>query len=605
MSSLEKFVKWTREKLKLKKPDLEDLETEKDYAERWLSIYIIYFTMFLISLGFSIILTGVWPYLDQLDPKAGKEFMGYVVAANPFAQMLFSPLVGWWSNKLGSIRLPLLTTLTIFAIANAIYSSLELFPDHRKHWMLWSRFLVGVSSANIAACRSYLSAATKISERTNAVSMISLAQVLGFIIGPVLQAVVVPLGSDGFWLINNKLKLNMYTAAGWLNVLFTIINIITFFPFMFKEHRIAAREAMQKQGVKTEKETYKGTKVDQLSAWTLLIAFFVLVFNFMLLETLATSLTMDQFAWTKAEALYYMGIIMSVGSILAIVTFALIGPLCKWFPETKVMIYGGFLFMVLGRAVYIPWGSEPALVYDSPLKFQLLAERDSCEMYNKNITNYINNISVDNSTVEDIKMDVLGYVDNFKNVRFINISHVYDRFHKIGHSIENKRLYFKELAVTECSNVTEFIGCPSSQKWCLTTNGLTLTQFILGFALTTFGYPIGVTLIQTIFSKILGPRPQGVWMGLMTGSGCLSRVLGPVAVTYIYTEFGTTWTFGMTTVMMVVAMIWLFLFEKRLVTEDQQLASTDNKETELEEVNILVEKENAKEASKQNGDVKS
>lgn len=33
--------------------------------ERWRSVYIIYFTMFQMSLGFSIVLTGVWPYLDK------------------------------------------------------------------------------------------------------------------------------------------------------------------------------------------------------------------------------------------------------------------------------------------------------------------------------------------------------------------------------------------------------------------------------------------------------------------------------------------------------------------------------------------------------------
>lgn len=72
--------------------------------------------------------------------------MGYVVAANPLGQMLFSPLVGWWSNKLGSIRMPLLVSLLLFTTASAIYSSLEVFTSYRKHWMLWARFLVGVSS---------------------------------------------------------------------------------------------------------------------------------------------------------------------------------------------------------------------------------------------------------------------------------------------------------------------------------------------------------------------------------------------------------------------------------------------------------------------------
>ncbi|VEN62334.1 unnamed protein product [Callosobruchus maculatus] len=127
----------------------DDLETPQQYRERWRSIYIIYFTMFLISLGFSIIVTGVWPYLDKLDPTAGKEFMGFIVAANPFAQMVFSPVVGWWSNRLGSIRIPLIMSLVVFSIASSTYSSLEIFPSYRKYWMLGSRFLVGVSSGKI------------------------------------------------------------------------------------------------------------------------------------------------------------------------------------------------------------------------------------------------------------------------------------------------------------------------------------------------------------------------------------------------------------------------------------------------------------------------
>lgn len=141
--------------------------------------------------------------------------------------------------------------------------------------------------------------------------------------------------------------------------------------------------------------------------------------------------------------------------------------------------------MVLGRALYIPWGSEPPIIAE-----------------------------VGNSTVVDTE---------------------------------------------------ENVGCPSTQEWCRTTPSMTITQFLLGYITTSIGYPIGVTLIQTIFSKVLGPRPQGTWMGLMTGSGCLSRVLGPVFVGYIYTRLGTYWTFGVTTVMMAVAMVWLCMFCDRLV----------------------------------------
>lgn len=83
----------------------------------------------------------------------------------------------------------------------------------------------------------------------------------------------------------------------------------------------------------SEKEVLKCMKPDLVSSWTLIAAFFVLVFNFVLLETLATSLTMDQFAWSKRQALEYMGALMSAGAVLACVTFAAIGPLTKLFEE--------------------------------------------------------------------------------------------------------------------------------------------------------------------------------------------------------------------------------------------------------------------------------
>lgn len=68
MAVFEKAAKWLREKSRPSEKVLADnLETEQEYKERWRSIYIIYFTMFLISLGFSIVVTGVWPYLDKVS----------------------------------------------------------------------------------------------------------------------------------------------------------------------------------------------------------------------------------------------------------------------------------------------------------------------------------------------------------------------------------------------------------------------------------------------------------------------------------------------------------------------------------------------------------
>jgi len=122
--------------------------------------------------------------------------------------------------------------------------------------------------------------------------------------------------------------------------------------------------------------------------------------------------------------------------------------------------------------------------------------------------------------------------------------------------------------ITKDVNGTEIVGCPITQEWCLYTPQITITQFFIGYIFTSIGYPLGITLMQTIFSKILGPRPQGVWMGLMTGAGCASRVLGPVFVGFIYTRLGTYHTFGITGVMLIISMVWLQLVNKRLIAPE-------------------------------------
>lgn len=109
-----------------------------------------------------------------------------------------------------------------------------------------------VCAANIAVARSYLSAATMVDERTRAVAAVSLAQVLGFVVGPALQAAAAPLGGGAPYAppgaAERALRLDMYTAAGWINALLGLVNFALFLPWCFKERRVAAREAMLAHG---------------------------------------------------------------------------------------------------------------------------------------------------------------------------------------------------------------------------------------------------------------------------------------------------------------------------------------------------------------------
>lgn len=68
---------------------------------------------------------------------------------------------------------------------------------------------------------------------------------------PGLQAAVTPLGEAGVVLWSGRLTLNMYTAAGWINVLLGLLNAALFSPLFFTERLIAAREAMVLSGAQT------------------------------------------------------------------------------------------------------------------------------------------------------------------------------------------------------------------------------------------------------------------------------------------------------------------------------------------------------------------
>ena len=42
---------------------------------------------------------------------------------------------------------------------------------------------------------------------------------------------------------------------------------------------------------------------------------------------------------------------------------------------------------------------------------------------------------------------------------------------------------------------------------------LPLPRFIAGFTLITIAFPFGRTSVMGCFSKVLGPTPQGTWIG--------------------------------------------------------------------------------------------
>ncbi|KAF4514160.1 UNVERIFIED_CONTAM: hypothetical protein B566_EDAN019281 [Ephemera danica] len=296
---------------------------------RWRSIRIVYFTMFMFSLSFSMSMTGIWPYLNKLDPSAGKEFLGLIVAAAALGQMIFSPIFGYWGNHAKNVRLPLIVSLPIIAL----------------------------TYVGSVVCRSYVAEATTIRERTGVISMIGLNLGLGMMLGQVSQVAVTPLGDEGIPLFGGTLWLNMYTAIAWINVVIQLVIFgVLMWPNMFIEQRIALREATAKHKESLEKQFKPEVfKMDCIAIWSVMIAFVVI--NLSIFETLGTSLAMDEFAWSREEALKFMSILMTCGITCNTAIVSIMKPLCRRFDERSVLIIG-LALTAFAQYVNIPWGGS-------------------------------------------------------------------------------------------------------------------------------------------------------------------------------------------------------------------------------------------------------
>ncbi|XP_062564493.1 major facilitator superfamily domain-containing protein 8-like isoform X3 [Armigeres subalbatus] len=479
-----RFNRW----ISLKQPDKQralGLETAAEYRARWISIRVLYFTGFVMFLAFGIVATGVWPYLKSLDPGANKVFLAYVFAVPPVGQMFFSPFFGWWTNKLTSVRAPLILLVGVFIVGNILYSLTDEFERHRRYILLVARGLVGVGTSAVTICRAYISAATRVSERTKTISYMSLAQSIGLMIGPTFQSVFSALGEQGFSVFG-WFRINMYSSAGWVCVILGVFNMVLLMPYIFRDSPIAVKEAMKSQGAANAKETWKSMQLQYFAITQTIVSFSLLMLLYVAFQALLSPIALDQFGWTNEESLFYLGILMTVGALISCVLFLLLDPLCKRFGESNVLVYGAMFALFLSQLMLIPFGSEP-------------------------IT-----------------------------------------------------------SVTEVGNLTELhnsttvaSGCPLTQEWCQRIPPISKVQFTISYTLLCVSFSIGTTLSQAVFSKLLGPRPQGTWMALLTCAGSAARILGPGSVT-LYVLFGTYWTFGAGSVLAGLVFIWMWVYRNTL-----------------------------------------
>ncbi|XP_064006042.1 major facilitator superfamily domain-containing protein 8 isoform X1 [Pogoniulus pusillus] len=483
------------------------VESEEHCKSRWRSIWVMYLTMFLSSVGFSIVIMSVWPYLQKIDPTADGSFLGWIIASYSIGQMVSSPLFGLWSNYRPR-REPLVVSTAISVAANCLYAYVHIPHSHNKYYMLTARALVGFGAGNVAVVRSYISGATSLKERTSAMANTSACQAVGFILGPVFQTCFTLIGEEGITWKFIDLQLNMYTAPVLFGALLGVVNIILIFA-IFREHRVDDM-GRQCKSVNSEGEE-SGVQdqdtegdVDHVAVVAINFLFFVVLFVFAVFETIATPLTMDMYSWTRKEAVFYNGIILIVVGIESVIVFMVVKILAKKAGE-RAMLHGGLLIVLVGFFILLPWGKKLPNIQWQEIK----------------------NNSIPRTTYTEMVMPFWSW----------------------------------QIA----ANHTEPVGCPIMQSWCLNTPMIYLAQYLSSDILIGLGYPVCHVMSYALYSKILGPKPQGTYMGWLTASGSGARILGPVFVSQVYTHLGPRWAFSLICGVVVASLLLLEIVYKRLI----------------------------------------
>ncbi|OCT80600.1 major facilitator superfamily domain-containing protein 8-like [Xenopus laevis] len=138
---------------------------------------VIGFIFLLNGIEYAVILPTIWMYLQSLD--AEPVFLGLVLSAFSFTELLVGPLFGYWSDRTGQTKSVIILS-NFFEIAG----NLMYFVGISKWFLLCSRLVAGVGSGAGASIFGYLTRLSSNKERLPVFALAMACRQVGLLIGP-------------------------------------------------------------------------------------------------------------------------------------------------------------------------------------------------------------------------------------------------------------------------------------------------------------------------------------------------------------------------------------------------------------------------------------
>ncbi|MBI5647384.1 MAG: MFS transporter [Ignavibacteriae bacterium] len=253
-------------------------------------LFIIFIIVFVDLLGFGIVIP-ILPLYAQRGFGASDFTVGLLVASFSLMQLLFTPLWGRWSDRIG--RRPVLAVGLVFTVIGYV-----LFGLAGSLFMLFaSRMLAGIGGSNISAAQAYIADVTPVHERAKGMGLIGAAFGLGFVFGPVIGGLLSVYGYE----------IPGLAAAGLSFI--ALLLTLTILPEPTVHSADTTRVSMA-FNVQALREAVSRPKVG-----VLLLLFFLVTFGYANIYATFPILTTREFGYSDHEVGYLFGYLGIVGAI--------------------------------------------------------------------------------------------------------------------------------------------------------------------------------------------------------------------------------------------------------------------------------------------------
>ncbi|KAF1748356.1 hypothetical protein GCK72_024823 [Caenorhabditis remanei] len=419
----------------------------------WKSIYMAGACSFIQATQFAIFFASMWPYILTLKPDVKQGSFGVVVALYSVSQCICSVGFGWWSNRIGQVRLPLIVGFLIMACGNLTYLSLQYWPSHHLYVMMAARFIAGGGTGNMSLLRAYASTASTMKDRSRAIACVSGGIAMGTMIGPGLQLLFAPLGADGINVLG--LAISIYSSPALFCLILNGLGLLIV-KFAFEEKYIIKHENDVKHDEENgEKTAKKLGNPDFIAILLCVFTRFLQIFLNTTTESIGSAYLMMMFSYEKEEAVTVNAGIHTVSGSIAATMF-----ICFIF--TKIREYVKIrTFTLISLIMPLTWliATYPYNFYSGSVKIMVNGSHADCDL--------------------------------------------------------------------------------NKYSWCADQKTINQYVYIIGYILV-FGVAftfMNIT-VTTLFSKVVGPRPQGTYQGIYQTAGSFGRMFAPIIMSYTYTLYG-------------------------------------------------------------------